>query len=351
MWPVLRARRVLRGRKALKARRVLKALRRKEKQMDINAANLDLLYRAAANNFQGALTGSPTIYQDICTTMPMSTRQVTQAWMDKLPMMRKWVGNRVVNSANAKSKPYEAVPYEHTFGLSKWDIMDDLLGVFNMAVQMQGEAVAKQPDQLLWDFTQVADEALGYDGVPVYSEAHPILGGIAGGVPGGTPAVQSNLFTETPLTYDNYVSVRAQMRSWKGADGAPLLVMPNLLMVPPSLEGQAKLILEADFLSNVAGNTTAPQSNTYKGTSKILVNPWMADWATNWFMFDVSKVIKPFADNELTAPSFTYLTSPTDPNVFQMAEFLYGAERRNVVCETVWWLGAACTAETTYVPA
>lgn len=320
--------------------------------MDINNANLDLIFRAAANNFQAALTGTPTIYGDLCTTIPMATRQVTQGWMDRLPMMRKWVGNRVVNSANAKAKPYLAVPYEHTLGLSKWDILDDLLGIFNLAVMMQAEAVAKQPDQLLWDFTQVAasNAALGYDDVPVFSTDHPILGGIAGGVPAGTPATQSNLYVNTPLTFDNYTTVRADMRSWKGADGAPMQIMPTLLVVPPSMEAKGKLILEADFLSNVNGNAAAPQSNTYKGSAKLLVNPWMSDWETNWFLFDTSKVIKPFADNELTPPSFQYLTNPNDPNVFNMAEFLYGAERRNVVTETVWWLGAAATAESTYVP-
>ncbi len=321
--------------------------------MDINNPNLDLIFRAAANNFQGALTGTPTIYGEVSTTIPMATRQVTQGWIDRVPMMRKWLGNRVVNSINAKAKPYLAVPYEHTMSLSKWDIIDNLLFDFNMAVSMQGEAVAKQPDQLLWDFMQIAasSAALGYDGVPVFSTAHPILGGIAGGVPSGTPATQSNLLLNTALTFDNYTAARAAMRGWKGADGAPMMIAPTILMVPPAMEAKGKLILEADFLSNINGNAAAPQSNTYKGSAKLLVNPWMADWETNWFLFDTAKVIKPFADNELTPPTFQALTSPTDPNVFNMAEFLYGAERRNVVCETVWWLGLAATAEATYIPA
>lgn len=320
--------------------------------MYINNENLDLIFRAAANNFQGALTGTPTVYGDLCTTIPMQTRQVTQGWIDRVPMMRKWLGNRVVNNVVSLAKPYLAVPYEHTMSLSKWDIIDNMLFNFNMAVAMQGEAVAKQPDQLLWDFMKIAasNAALGYDGVPVYSTSHPILNGYAGGVPAGTPATQRNLAVSTALTYDNYVAIRAEMRSWKGADGAPMAIMPNLLVVPPALEGQAKLILEADFLSNIGGNADAPQSNTYKNSAKILVNPWMSDWETNWFLFDTSKVIKPFADNELTPPGFTYLTNPQDPNVFNMAEFLYGAERRNVVCETVWWLGFAATAEASYVP-
>ncbi len=320
--------------------------------MDINSPNLDLIFRAAANNFQGALSASPVIFPEVCTTMPMVTRQVTQGWMDRIPMMRKWVGNRVINSANLKAKPTLAVPYESTMSLSKWDIIDDMLGTFSLAVQMQGEAVAKQPDMLLWDFIKIAasNDALGYDGEPVFSEDHPLLGGIAGGVPAGSPAVQSNLFVNRALTFDNYQHVRAAMRSWKGADGAPLVVTPNVLMVPPALETAGKLILEADYLANIQAVATAPQSNIWKGSARLLVNPWMADWPTNWMLLDCSKVIKPYADNELTPPSFTYLTSPTDQNVFNKAEYLYGAERRNVVTETVWWLQAAATAEATYIP-
>ena len=99
------------------------------------------------------------------------------------------------------------------------------------------------------------------------------------------------------------------------------------------------------------GNATAPQSNTYKGSCKILVNPWASEWSTNWWLLDTGGVVKPFADYELTAPLFTYLTSPQDPNVFMAAQFLYGAEERRAASETVWWLSMACTSLSTYDPA
>ena len=319
--------------------------------MDITAANLDILFRQAQINFQGALLKTPVISPLICTPLPMGNRQITNAFLDRLPMMREWRGNRVINNPVAHARTITAKVYEHTYGMSKWDIIDENLGLFSMATQMQGEAVAKQPDQLNWEFLQIAAStaALGYDGKAVYATDHPLLGGIAGAIPVGAPATQSNLAVSTALTYDNYVAQRAAMRSLVGADGAPLMVTPNVLMVPPQLEGTAKLILEADFLANIQAVSTAPQSNVYKGTASIIVNPWASLWPNNWWLLDTSSVVKPFVDYTLTAPSFTPLQSPSDPNVFMAAQFLFGVESRKTAAESVWWLSRACTSEAAYI--
>lgn len=319
--------------------------------MEINAPNMDLLYRDAQLNFQGALVASERITDKICTPLPMENRQITNFWLDRLPMMREWRGNRVINNPVAHSRTITAVPYEHTFGLSKFDVKDNRLALFEMATKMQGEAVGKHPDQLNWAFLQIAasSAALGYDGVAVYSTAHPLRGGIEGAIPVGAPATQSNLAVSTALTYDNFVAQRAAMRSLVGADGAPMMVTPSALMVPPQLEGAAKLILEADFLANIQAVSTAPQSNTYKGTAEIIVNPWAAAWPNNWWLLDLRSVVRPFIDWTLDPPTFTPLMAPTDPNVFMAAQFLFGVEDRKAASESVWWLSRACTSEAAYV--
>src|SRR5689334_14994510 len=281
----------------------------------------------------------------------MSTRQLTQGWLDRIPMLRKWKGNRVINNAVTHARPIIAEPYEDTVALSKWDVLDDQLGLFNVAVQMLGEASAKNPDKLNYEFLTQAGVLEGYDGEPVYSENHPLLGGIDGPIPDGAPTVQSNLGLELDLTWDNYNTARASMRSLKGADGAPMMVTPTHIMVSPAYEGRAKQILEADFRPDILGNAQAPQTNTLKNTAKIIVNPWLAgDWEQNWWLLDLSAAVKPFAHYTLTAPLFTYLTSPTDANVFNAAQFLYGVEQREAASETVWWLSYAATPNATYDP-
>jgi phage major head subunit gpT-like protein len=320
--------------------------------VDITQANLDIIFRAADNRFQSALTKTPTLSGEIATPIPMSTRQLVQGWLDRIPMLREWKGNRVINNAVTHARPIIAKPYENTVALSKWDVLDDQLGLFSAAVQMLAESSAKNPDKLGFEFLQEASVLEGYDGEPVYSETHPLLGGIDGPIPVGAPATQSNLLLETDLTWDNYAAARARMLSLKGADGAPMMVSPTVLMVSPEYEPRAKQILESDFRPDILGNAQAPQTNTMKGTAKILVNPWLAgDWHENWYLLDTSAAVKPFAHYTLTAPLFTYLTNPGDPNVFKAAQFLYGVEQREAYSETVWWLSLAATPNPAYVPA
>lgn len=322
--------------------------------MEITAENLDIIYRQASTQFSAALQGTPTFYDQICTVVPMGTRQLTNTWLDRIPQLKRWVGPRVVNNVFAHSRTITALPYEDTIALDKFDIEDDQLGLFIMGVQGLGEAAKKWADNITAKFIQ--DEAsvvLGYDGVPVYSTAHPLLGGVDGGLPAGAPATQSNLFVNTPLTYDNYRMVRAAMGAWVGADGAPLMAAPDVLMVPPQLEGQAKLILESDFLAQGALTSTsnAPTTNIWKGSAKILVNPWLAGMPNNWWLLDTRSVIKPFAHYLRTAPIMTALTNPNDPNVFFNHQFIWGVEARGAASETVWWLSAAATSEADYIPA
>jgi phage major head subunit gpT-like protein len=314
--------------------------------MDITASNLNIIFQQASMQYQAVLTQTPTWYQDIASIMPSSSRQVVYGWLDRLPIMRKWLGNRQINAATTHSRTVINDEYEDTVALYRPDVRDDQLGVFNNAVMMLAEATKKWPDQRLAQFLRDAAVTNGFDGVPVYSTSHPLLGGdVVGGAPGGT-AVQSNLLVNTALTFDNYITVRTAIMALKGADGQPLGIVPNLLIHPPQLEGTAKLILEGDFLPNTAG--TAPQSNTYKGTAQRLMIPELADKPNNWWLCCTSKVIKPYLWQLREAPSFTYLVNPNDPNVFLTNQFMYGAHSSGAAAETVWWLSFAATASGTY---
>lgn len=321
--------------------------------MDISAANLEILFREAQNQFQQALINTPVIHPAIATTLPMGTRQTVQAFLQQVPLMRKWLGDRVINNAIAQSRVITAEPYENTISVDKFDIEDEQIALFSYTVQMFSEAGVKWPDQLVARFvSEEAATVLGYDGVPVYSENHPTLGGVAGGLPAGAPAAQSNLLLDTPLTWDNFVAAYTQMQSWVGPDGAPMPVVPDTLMVPPQLLGTAKQILEADFRV-LEGVTTAPQSNTFKGVVKLLVNPWLrnmadADGNGNWWLLDTSSAIKPYIFYQRSPVTMTALTNPNDPNMFLNHKLMWGLEARGNACESVWWKSLAATSESQY---
>ena len=319
---------------------------------DLTPQTLDIIFREASDIYQQALLDSPQIADQFTTDLPCSTRQVNFAFLDRVPVMRKWKGNRVINSVVAQNRQVLVEPFEGTISLSKWDVEDDNLGLFGNSVRMLADSAAKWKDVQVTEFlrNEAASTAIGYDGVPMFSAAHPIQGEYEGGLPSGTPATQSNLEVNTPLTIDNYIAMRAQMMAYKGADGQPLGFNDGTLklMVPPQLEGIAKQILEADFIANWQGNANAPEANTYKGTATLIVNPYLSDKPDNWFLFAEGGGMQPIAWHLREAAQFTYLNNPSDPNVFMQAEFLYGVEGRAAVTETVWWLSLAATANGSY---
>ncbi len=319
--------------------------------MEITAADLDILYRQVDTRYQSALIGTPVYYKDIASVIPVGTEQITMAWLDRIPLMRKWHGNRVINAAVARSRTINMEPWEDTVGLDLFQLSDENMTVFGNTVAALGEATAKWQDQMLRNFiTLEANTVNGYDGVPVYSTAHPLLGGVSGGIPTGSPSTQSNLSVSTALTYDNYIASWQNMAAWVGPDGAPMASIPDTLMVPPQLAGTAKLILESDFLAAGALTSTsnASQTNVWKNSTKLLVNPYLSSMPNNWFLLNTSGSVKPYAVFERMAPSMTALTAPTDANVFMNHQLLWGSMARGNSSESVWWLSYAATSEAQY---
>jgi len=199
-----------------------------------------------------------------------------------------------------------------------------------------GAVVRLWPDDLLTTLLQTGESSLCFDGQNFFDPNHPI--------DKRNPALgtQSNYFTGKPLTPDNYAFVRTQMMSCKGEDGKPLYVNPNLLVVPPQLEQPARLILNADMIPNAAG--TAPQTNIYKGSAELLVVPQLSAQPTQWYLLDTSRPVRPFVFQLREPPQFTYLNNPTDLNVFQRREYLFGVHARGNAGYALWFLGAKATA-------
>lgn len=337
--------------------------------MEVTPSNLDLIFRQANTRFSDAVAQTPTWYQDVCVEMPSQSRTMDYAWLDRIPQMRQWLGNRQIVQAQAHTRRVTNLPYESTLELDRFDIEDDMMGLYYTAVAMQGASAKKWPDTVVANFIRQASSStftdgsgnqtsnLGFDQVPLYSTAHPILGGVDGAAYTVTGAsTQSNLFTGRALTYDNYVYVRTQMMSWVGADGLPLGIEPNVLMVPPALEQQAKLIIEAEYVPSTAGSLAngvtagaSPMTNTYRNSAKVFVNKQLANMPNNWWLLCTNVVgLKPFIWQLRSAPKFTQLTSPTDANNFMAHKFLYGVEARGASAESLWFLSAAGTSAATY---
>ncbi len=303
--------------------------------MDLTPSSLTGLFTNYALLYSEAYKGTAPWWRELATLVTSNTTTQTYAWMDKIPKLRQWVGSRQIQNAKARSQLVTNVTFELTESLSREVLEDDQHGLYSPLAQQMGQQAAKWPDQRIITDIFTANPT-AYDGVAFFATSHRSnLEDAAVGTIDNLDAVA--------LTLTNYAAARAKMMSYLGADGQPLGVMPNLLVVPPQLEGMARSILNADFVADfVHGSTTAGNvgsaQNVWKGSAKLLVVPELATAATTWYLFDTTQVIKPFVFQLRQAPEFAYLNKPTDPNVFWDKEFVFGVHARGAATTSLPFL-------------
>lgn len=297
--------------------------------MIINQANLRSLFIGFKTAFQNGLGQAPSQYQRIVTEVPSSTAEEDYGWLGKIPNVREWVGERVINNIATSGYKIRNKPFELTISVDRDHIEDDNLGMYGPLFTEMGRSTAAHPDQLVFGFLKSGFATACYDGQSFFDTDHPVLdeAGVEQSVANtdggsGSPwflidasrvlkpiifqrrkpwqfiakdqATDDNVFhakqyvygsdarynvgfgfwqfawgSKQPLNATNYATARAALTGMKGDFGRPLGVMPNLLIVPPTLESAGRKLLNSEY--GLAGET-----NEWKGTAELLVVPWLA---------------------------------------------------------------------------
>ena len=300
--------------------------------MLVTKAAIDVLFTGFSTIYRSAYDSTPEYAQRFTSMLPSSTKLETYGWMTRILKMRRWDGPRLVQNLNTEVYQLRNETYENTVGMDVNDFNDDTLGVYNPIMQELGRTTRKWRDQQIKLAMQAGASTNSFDGVPFFSTTHPVD-------PAGN---QSNLFTSTALTPENYSTVRESMMSYTGEDGEPFDVMPNLLVVPPQLEREARQILNADMIASDSGN--AGVTNVLRGSAELLVVPELANEPGVWYLMDTSKGIRPFVFQTRQEPDIVPKNQPTDDNVFHDDQFLVGVKARGAAGYGIWWLAARAAA-------
>jgi phage major head subunit gpT-like protein len=299
--------------------------------MEIINANLDFIFIQGDLRFQGAMTRTQSYWDRLATEVPSSTRENHYGWIGRLPKIREWLGERIVNNLSSREYTLKNRQFEETLGLKREDILDDQLGLFNMSLDMLGMQAKLWPDSLIVDLLQNGHTATApyaaFDGQPFFSASHPV------DVDDSSKGTYSNYSsTGMALTSANFNTVYNTMVGYLGEDGQPLGVVPDLLIVPPQLKLAALQILNATFTAPAAaaGQNAAStvQTNMLQGWADHIAHPYLANQATTWYLASTQFPIRPFIWQLREPISFTYRNSPTDDNVFKRREFQYGIDGR-----------------------
>ncbi|MBF0568953.1 MAG: Mu-like prophage major head subunit gpT family protein [Nitrospirae bacterium] len=291
--------------------------------MLINQSTLNALYQSFSLIFQEAFSAIAPQWPRVAMSVQTQTKEQQYGFLGAFPRMREWIGDREMQNLMTHDFTIKNKDYEAAIEVDRNDIEDDILGIYNPIVQEFARIAATHPDELIFSLLANGTANKCYDGKAFFAANHPVGGNSvsnfsdSSGLPwyllDTTRAIKAFVFqkrrdlefvsldkltdpqvfmkrkyvygidvrynagyglwqlayrSELSLDATNYAAARAAMMSYKDDQGRPLGIMPNLLVVPPALEGDARALLLNSM--NAAGAT-----NTWQGTSELLVVPWI----------------------------------------------------------------------------
>jgi phage major head subunit gpT-like protein len=297
--------------------------------MQITRGTLQTLGIAFKATFENALGTASTQYQGVTTMVPVTTGKTEYGWLGEIPNVREWVGDRFINNLERFAWSISNKDFEVTVGVDRNDILYDNLGIYTPKFTKMGNSCAAHKDLLIWPMMNAGFANLCYDGQYFFDTDHPVLdvNGVSQSVANtdggaGTPWFlvaknqvlnpiilqtfkdyefvskdqpdDDNVFmqkrylygadaiynagyglwqtswgSKQPLDAAHYATARAALLGMKGEYGRPLGLNAFTMYVPPTLEGAALQILNAD--RNADGST-----NIWFKTADLVVVPWLA---------------------------------------------------------------------------
>ena len=297
--------------------------------MIINQTNLEAAFIGFKTLFNEAVQATPVSWTSIATQTPSTTETEMYPWLGQTTKFREWIGPRALQGLSTHGFSIKNKHWEDTVAIPRDKFEDDTYGIYSPVISQLGVDSKVHPDILIYNLIKQSNAVLCYDGQNFFDTDHP--GFDENGAPtsvanyapaeGGTPwyllcttqvvkpfiyqlrkpyqfiprtrpddpaVFDRNEFvygvdgrsnvgvglwqfayrSELPLNSDNYGAARAAMMSVRRDNGDSMAIMPDTLMVPPSLEGAGNTIVKADVINQT--------SNVWKDTAKLLVAPRLA---------------------------------------------------------------------------
>jgi phage major head subunit gpT-like protein len=294
--------------------------------MIVNQQALRGIYTGFKIIFTKAFDQSKVLWDKVATKVPSETGEESYKWLGSIPRMREWIGERQIQNLSASDYTIKNKDFELTVGVDRNDIEDDRVGIYNPTIQDIGQSAATFPDDLVFTLLKEGFVNKCFDGQPFFSDSHKV----------GKKTV-SNKGTKK-LSSTSYAAARSSMMSLTDENGRSLKLIPNILVVAPAEESNARKILFAD---EIDGTT-----NVYKDTAELLVVPELAGADSQWYLLCTSRPLKPLIYQERKKPQFVALDRDTDNNVFMRKEYLYGVDGRANAGYGFWQMAYGSTGTT-----
>lgn len=292
--------------------------------MIVNRAAIAAIFVNIRTTFAKALAGAKPRWDKLAERVVSEGSEETYGWLDDFPMMKKWVGEKVVKMLGAHGYTIKNDNFEATIGVKKHDIADDKTGQLAVKAKAIGKAAALWPDKLVFDLLPAGFLSPCYDGQFFFDTDHPVAGASVSNK-STVELSNANLAAATA----SYGAARQAMMDFKNDDGESLEIVPNLLVVPPALETVANMLMTNDKLADGT-------PNPFKGQCEVLVVPRLSAKPKQWFLFDVDQPLKPLIFQERQSPTPVEQTGEDNDDVFNKGLYKFGVEARGSSGYAFW---------------
>ncbi|WP_104749782.1 Mu-like prophage major head subunit gpT family protein [Helicobacter cynogastricus] len=266
--------------------------------------------------FAKNLANKEKTYQKVALEVSANTMTIDYRWLASLPSMREWVGERQLKELEGYSYTITKKNWESTIKVDRDLITYDSLGIVGAQVASMADLIIDHYNSLI--FGLFNNNGNCYDGQAFFHKQHAV-----------GQAQYSNL-EDWDLDEDNLLNARKNMMSLTNESGQPLNIMPNLLLIHPSLEASAMRLLKAATNANGA-------SNICYGLMDYLVCPYLNN-ANRWILLDTTKTIKPLILQKNKPVEFNALDKSDSAQNFLRRELLYGIDSEDNAGYGLWQL-------------
>lgn len=112
-------------------------------------------------------------YPKVCSVVNSNKRLENYSFLGNMPGMREWLGDRQYNDLRAAEFEITNRNWESSLRLERWDVDDDVYGLFPDTMREFAAEAAYHPDELLFEeMIGLAESTNCFDGTPFFGNSH-----------------------------------------------------------------------------------------------------------------------------------------------------------------------------------
>ena len=271
--------------------------------------------------FLAGLGRAPTQWQKIATEVPSNQKIETYPWLVWPKGPQRWKDEREPGGATEHYLQVENYDYETSWTVWRDALRYEKYGQLTIQSTGKGAAFATYIDNLMLSLISSAPSTASYHGDAAAFVADT-------GHEEGKSGSQDNLGTSA-LDSDTLQAARVAGMNLLGADGEPLNIRYDTIVVGPELEETSFKLVFSDRQVGNANN----DKNVHQGRYRILVSPYMG--TNDWALMDTSQFIMPMMWQQVQGPSSIDII---DDQLKKRKFVVYGSDMTGAASFTLWQL-------------